>query len=182
VQCPNCGYVQRTPSRFCARCGQALPQAPAADPTPPPLPDDGPPVQAPQSWGSPPYASAQPAPPPPGGYAPPPPGGWSPNPNPYAPPPPPPYAPPGYGYGYPARTSNGLAVASLILGLLGWTLCGVGSVIAIVFGAIARSQIRSSGGRETGEGMALAGIILGCIGVAAVAAYLVAAVASTSGP
>jgi hypothetical protein len=110
-----------------------------------------------------------------------------PPPNPYAAPPVqqygqpiPPYgAPPGCGYGYPgaATGTNGLAVASLILGIVGWTFCGLGSVLAIVFGFIANSQIRNSGGRQGGSGMAKAGIILGFIGVALIVVYFVVAVA-----
>jgi len=72
-----------------------------------------------------------------------------------------------------APRNNGLAVASLILGLVGWVPCGVGSILAIIFGAIARGQIRASAGRETGDGMALAGIILGCVGVALVIGFFV---------
>ncbi|HCP03243.1 MAG TPA: hypothetical protein DIT61_06970, partial [Pseudomonas sp.] len=40
-----------------------------------------------------------------------------------------------------------------------------GSIIAIICGHIARSQIKSSGGTQTGDGMALTGLILGYIGV-----------------
>ena len=79
---------------------------------------------------------------------------------------------PGYG-GYGPPRSNGLAVASLILGVVGWVPCGVGSILAIVFGAIARGQIRASQGRETGDGMALAGIILGCVGLALVVGFII---------
>ena len=117
-------------------------------------------------------------------------------PNPYAPPAattpqPGPYAAPGYSYGYgyapaygPSRT-NGLAVASLVLGIVGWMACGVGSILAIIFGAIARNQIRASGGQESGEGMAKAGIILGCVFIGLIAVYfvllIVLAAASSSG-
>jgi hypothetical protein len=99
----------------------------------------------------------------------------APPPNPYAPPP-----PPGYGYGYapgyaPART-NGLAVASLVLGILGWALCGIGSILAIVLGVVGRNQIRASGGQEAGDGMAKAGIILGCVGLVLIVAYIIVAV------
>jgi hypothetical protein len=97
-------------------------------------------------------------------------------------PPPNPYAPPpaGYGYGYapgyaPGRT-NGLAVASLVLGIVGWALCGIGSILAIVLGMIGRNQIRASGGREAGDGMAKAGIILGCVGLVLIVAYVIVAV------
>jgi hypothetical protein len=112
-------------------------------------------------------------------------------PNPFAPPS---AAPPGYpqwGYGqypppYPPsgpwgqKSTNGLAIASLVLGLAGWPFCGIGSILAIVFGFIAQSQIRQSQGRQGGEGMAKAGIILGFIGVALVVVYVVVTAVATS--
>jgi hypothetical protein len=72
-----------------------------------------------------------------------------------------PYGPPqGYPYA-PPRSTNGLAIASMVLGIL-W-LYWIGSVLALVFGYIARRQIRERG--ENGGGMATAGIVLGWIGV-----------------
>ena len=62
-------------------------------------------------------------------------------------------------------STNGLAVASLVLGIVGWWPCGIGSIVAIVLGFVARSQIRSSQGRQGGDGLALAGIILGFVGI-----------------
>jgi len=70
-----------------------------------------------------------------------------------------------------------MAIASLVLGIAGWIVCGLGSVLAIVFGFIAQGQIRQSQGRQGGEGMAKAGIILGFIGVALIAVYFVIVVA-----
>ena len=90
-------------------------------------------------------------------------------------------APPGYlqqpGYppygGYPAyppqRGTNGLAIASLVLGIL-W-LYWIGSILALVFGYVARRQIRERG--EAGNGMAIAGIVLGWIGVATLVILIV---------
>jgi hypothetical protein len=80
--------------------------------------------------------------------------------------PPPGYSPTGYSPqfygGYPqARPTNGMAIASLVLGIL-W-LYWVGSILALVFGYIAKQQIRERG--EVGGGMATAGIVLGWIGV-----------------
>lgn len=75
------------------------------------------------------------------------------------------YPPPGYGAYPPARPTNGMAIASLILGIL-W-IYWVGSVLALIFGYIARQQIAER--RESGDGMALAGIILGWIGVGVLA-------------
>ncbi len=84
------------------------------------------------------------------------------------PPPPPPYQqpPPGYPqqYGYPGYASpgtNGFAIASMVLGIL-W-VWWIGSVLALVFGYVAKSQIRQTG--QSGSGMATAGIVLGWIGV-----------------
>lgn len=70
---------------------------------------------------------------------------------------PPPAAPP----------TSGLAIGSLIAGILGLTLLPtIGSIIGLVLGYMARNQIRDSGGTMTGEGLATAGIILGWIGIA----------------
>lgn len=100
-----------------------------------------------------------------------------PYPNPGYPDPAAPYPAGGYGqpyapYGaYPvARPTNGMAVASLVLGIL-W-LYWLGSILALVFGYVARRQIRERG--EGGDGMAVAGIVLGWIGVATLVVVLVA--------
>lgn len=75
-------------------------------------------------------------------------------------PPPPPSA----GWAAPAPTkTNGLAIASLVLGIL-W-LYWIGSILALIFGFIAKSQIDRSNGTQTGRGMAVAGIVLGLIGI-----------------
>ncbi len=100
-----------------------------------------------------------------------PPSGWE-RPGPGSPPPPPPgpapyqQPPPGYPppYGYPGYVSpgtNGFAIASLVLGIL-W-IAWIGSILALVFGYVAKSQIRRTG--QSGDGMATAGIVLGWIGV-----------------
>lgn len=68
--------------------------------------------------------------------------------------PPPGYPPPGYGYPVYRRPTNTLAILSLVLAF-------VFSPAAIVTGHIARRQIRTSG--EDGEGLALAGLIIGYI-------------------
>jgi hypothetical protein len=62
----------------------------------------------------------------------------------------------------PAQGLNSFAVASLVLGLTG------GSIFAVVFGHMARSQIRRT--KETGGGLASAGLVLGYVGVLAVVA------------
>jgi hypothetical protein len=100
-----------------------------------------------------------------------------PSPPPAAPTPPP--APPAYGqqaggYGYQStRGTNGLAVASLVLGIAQIFICIIGGILALVFGYIARRQIDESGGTQGGRGMAVAGIILGWIGIGLGIAYVV---------
>ncbi|HWF79373.1 MAG TPA: DUF1707 and DUF4190 domain-containing protein [Streptosporangiaceae bacterium] len=62
------------------------------------------------------------------------------------------------------RSTNGMAIAALICGvcqIFFWFLTGIP---AIVFGHLARRQIRQTG--EAGDGMALTGMILGYVGVA----------------
>jgi hypothetical protein len=77
--------------------------------------------------------------------------------NPYAP-----YAP----YGQIAQTkTNGLAIAALICGCAGFLLF-IPGFLGIIFGFIARGQIRRSNGQQKGDGMALAGIIVGFAWVA----------------
>ncbi|MDP9333774.1 MAG: DUF4190 domain-containing protein [Actinomycetota bacterium] len=63
---------------------------------------------------------------------------------------------------------------------MGWIPCGIGSVVAIVLGFVARTQIRESHGRQGGDGLALAGIVLGFLAIAFVIAILVLGVVSNS--
>lgn len=59
------------------------------------------------------------------------------------------------------RTSN-LAIISLVSGILGWTILPwVASLVAIVTGHMARSEIRRSSGTMEGDGLAVAGLVLG---------------------
>ncbi len=62
-----------------------------------------------------------------------------------------------------ALKTNGFAIASLVLGIL-W-IYWIGSILALVFGMVAKSQIDRSGGFEQGRGMAIAGIVLGWVGI-----------------
>jgi hypothetical protein len=109
--------------------------------TPPDQPDRGP--------------APPPAPPPPSGPTPPP------------APPPSSQQPAGYGYQTSPKT-NGLAIASLVLGIAGlvFYVCGVASILALVFGYMAKGQIDRAPETQGGRGMAIAGIIMGWIGVA----------------
>lgn len=64
--------------------------------------------------------------------------------------------------GGPSGTS-GLAIASLVVAVL-W-LGGLGSIVALVFGYMARREIERSGGALAGTGLATAGIVIGWIGL-----------------
>ena len=75
----------------------------------------------------------------------------------------------------PARRTNVAAVVSLVFGIL-W-LFWLGSVIAVVCGHAARKQIRRSG--EAGDGAAIAGLILGYLGLATLLPGLLALVVGT---
>lgn len=109
-------------------------------------------------------------PPPPGGSYPQSPRGWQPSQAPLRP-------PPGYYYPQHGRTS-GLAIASMVLGIV-WVYW-LGSILAIIFGHVAISQMRRDPNLR-GKGMAIAGIVLGYVGVAIfVLAILVAAGTSSS--
>lgn len=75
----------------------------------------------------------------------------------------PPYPPQAYpGYVQGAKT-NGMAIASMVLGIV-W-IYWLGSILALVFGYIAKRQIAESNGTQRGSGMATAGIVLGWVGV-----------------
>jgi len=72
----------------------------------------------------------------------------------------------------PAETS-GKAIASLICGL--FIFAFPLSILAIIFGHLSLSEIRKSAGRLKGRGMAIAGLILGYGGVAAIPLILIIA-------
>ena len=59
----------------------------------------------------------------------------------------------------PAAKTNGLAIASLASGLALFVVGPLAAIPAIVFGHVARHQIKRTG--EQGAGLALAGLILG---------------------
>jgi hypothetical protein len=84
----------------------------------------------------------------------------------------------GYGaYGYAAPRTDGLAIASFVLGIIS-ILCSLGCLgivlgpTAAIMGFISRQRISTSGGTVGGGTLALIGLILGLLGfVASVAAF-----------
>lgn len=93
---------------------------------------------------------------------------------------------PGYGYGYgppvvaAAQPTNGMAIASMVVSLVGlvslfcYGFGGLVGIVGAILGHVARRQIRERG--DAGGGMALAGVIIGWItvvlGVVIVAAFV----------
>ena len=95
----------------------------------------------------------------------------------------------------PAPTTNKMAIASLTLIIIGFVAAffawvsfsgGTGELgthlqgpailtpfLAIIFGHIARRQIREAKGRERGKGMALAGLILGYCSILGPIAFII---------
>jgi Tfp pilus assembly protein PilE len=77
----------------------------------------------------------------------------------------------------------GAAAASLVLGILGLVLIGpLGSIPAVICGHIAKSKIKKSPATLDGDGMALAGLIMGYvqIGLMVLVLPLLAAIAIPS--
>jgi hypothetical protein len=58
-------------------------------------------------------------------------------------------------------TNSGLAIASLVLGLVGF--CGVTAIVGFILGIVSLNQIKKSNGTLTGQGIALAGIIISAL-------------------
>ena len=68
---------------------------------------------------------------------------------------------------YPApRQTSTLAILALVAGILGWTLLPfLGSLGGVIFGHMARGEIRRSNGQLDGDGLAVTGLVLGWINV-----------------
>ena len=62
--------------------------------------------------------------------------------------------------------TSGMAIAALILGISGLTFLPLlGSIIAVILGPMARSDIRRRPDEVSGDGIALIGLVLGWIGI-----------------
>ena len=147
--CPECGAPNEDDAVYCGNCGALMNPdemlAMAGDETPVAAP-----VQEPDAdlVGETPEELAEEKPSPLAE--------WSPAPTPEPPLPPPPPV-----YRTTAHTS-GTAIASLVMGIAGWTLLPlVGSILAIVFGYAARREIRHRPDQLAGDGLAVVGLVLG---------------------
>jgi hypothetical protein len=72
------------------------------------------------------------------------------------------------------RSTDGYAIAALITGLIGVP------IVPIVLGVSARRRIRESGGFKEGDGLAIAGIVIGGFQLAVLAIVIVAIAAGAA--
>jgi len=80
----------------------------------------------------------------------------------------------------PYQQTSSLALVSLVAGILGISIAPLlGSIIAVVTGHMARREIAASGGQLSGDGLAVAGLVLGYFVIisSVLAACLIAALA-----
>ena len=80
------------------------------------------------------------------------------------------YTPPGVesrraGTPAPAPKTSGLAIASLVLGIVGPCTVGLGSIIGIILGIVGLVKIGKSAGAKGGRGLAIAGIAVSGLGI-----------------
>ena len=73
-----------------------------------------------------------------------------------------------------APSTNGFAIASIVCAVA-WFMW-FGSVLGVVFGHVALRQIRAGGGAQRGRGLAIAGLVLGYLGLAVFAVAILASI------
>jgi hypothetical protein len=81
-------------------------------------------------------------------------------------------------YPAPQPPTSGVAVASLICGIAEFFTLGIAAVPAVILGHVARTNIKRTG--ERGDGLAIAGLVLGYLGIACWALFLVVLLAASS--
>lgn len=79
------------------------------------------------------------------------------------------------------KTSS-YATISLICGILAWLgVFGLGGVLAVIFGHIAKKEIHTAEEHISGDGMATAGLVLGYLNLAATVLGIVLAILVIAG-
>lgn len=73
-----------------------------------------------------------------------------------------------------------MAIISLVTGILSIICCGsfIFGIAGVILGILGRKEIAESNGAKKGEGLALAGLITGGVGVALSALYWILVIAS----
>lgn len=87
--------------------------------------------------------------------------------------------PPLPGLTTPAGTltqTSGLAITSMVLGMLVFLTAGLTAIPAVICGHVSRASIKKSAGAVTGDGFALTGLILGYAGFAIMALAFLAGI------
>ena len=75
------------------------------------------------------------------------------------------------------QSTSVMAIVSLIAGIGAWSFFpGLGAIVAIITGHLAKREIRESGGRTDGEGLATIGLWLGYAQVVLAAVVLIFAI------
>ena len=65
------------------------------------------------------------------------------------------------------KTTSTYAILSLAFGIIAWLMAPLlGAIVAVICGHLARAEIRRGQGMLEGDGMALAGLILGYLQIA----------------
>ncbi|WP_194910469.1 DUF4190 domain-containing protein [Catenulispora rubra] len=149
------------PPTVSAPVSPPMPTAPSPAPANTPQPMSPPPALPPypaQPWPAPPYGQQPP--------------------NPYG------YPPYGYGYGYPygqpqrPTGTNGLAIASFVLGICGFFV--VTPIIGLIFGIVSLAAVRRTG--QKGKRLAISGIVLSSLWIAALGTLFTVAAINTPDP
>src|SRR4030042_3864589 len=68
----------------------------------------------------------------------------------------------------PSRRTDGFCVAALVLGILAWVIPFAGillAILAIIFGSIGIKRVNRNPNFLTGTGLAVAGLVLGVVGI-----------------
>lgn len=66
-----------------------------------------------------------------------------------------------------ARPTNALAIASVICSAASWVVAPLfAAIIGVVLGHMARKQLREGGGAESGDELAVAGLVIGYVHLA----------------
>lgn len=64
---------------------------------------------------------------------------------------------------YPPESASGLAIASLVLSVSGFSFCGITAVVGIILGAVELGKIKRGESAPAGRNLALAGVIIGSV-------------------
>ncbi len=75
------------------------------------------------------------------------------------------------------QSTSGLAIASLVCGILGFVTLGLAGLPAVITGHLGLSAIKKSGGALGGRGLAIAGLVMGYLGFALIGVAVLAAMA-----